>query len=164
MTQEPLFTLEPAASSAAPIPADPFQAAVPGWLAERLEGLEPARRSAYVRLRPCGKCRAPVLEAADMGLDLCDDSRVDPAVLDPAAELEVILSGRYTADLEVSRWGLPMLFRRDAWLIGGRKRPWRFVVPEHRCRAPAGLVLPWTIIYPSIEPEPRNGETNECPF
>lgn len=149
--QEALFTLTDTRGADTP-PADPFTAAVPGWLREALEDVNPARRSAYVKLHPCPRCASPVLTAADMGLDLMADSTVDPALLTADTEVEALLAGRYTAELDVSRHGAGvMVFRRDRWLMlkpaGARGR---FAVPEHRCRHPLGVPIPWQILYPRV--------------
>lgn len=174
MTQEALPGLDGVGvpgggRNAADAPADPFAAAVPAWLRERLEELNPARRSADAKLVPCGRCGAPVLEAADLGLDLMADSRVDPAILDADAEVAALLGGRYTAELEVSRFGGGIrVFRRDRWLMpspAGSRR--RFAVPEHRCGAPLGVALPWQMVYPQVYQQHLTTSergSNEPPF
>lgn len=165
--QEPLFAM-PDARGADGAPADPFTAAVPGWLRERLEDVNPARRSAFAKLVPCRKCQAPVLYAADMGLDLMAESRVDPFILDADAELAVLLAGRYTVEADVLKFGRGiMLYRRDRWLIqkpAGTRR--RYTVPEHRCGEPAGVALPFQMLYPHLFEQTHNepGADHEPPF
>jgi hypothetical protein len=165
--QDSLPGLEDAGVQPAPTarPADPFAAAVPEWLLERLDTINPRSRSASAKLLPCHRCRAPTLFAADLGLDLLTESTVDPAVLTPAAELEALLAGRYTVELEVSRFGGGIkMFRRDRWLItkqpGARRR---YGVPQHRCGAPLGVPLPWSLLYP-LESQLNLGVTREPPF
>lgn len=140
----------PARADAAAPAADPFSAEVPAWLRDRLEGINPARRSAYSKLVPCGRCGSAVLHAADMGLDLMTESTVDPRLLTPDTEVEVLLAGRYVVELDVLKFGRGiMMFRRDRWLVqkpaATRKR---FPVPEHRCGSAVGVPLPWQLLYP----------------
>lgn len=148
--------------------ADPFTAAVPEWLRDRLEDVNPARRSAYAKLVPCGRCGSPVLHAADMGLDLMTDSTADPRLLDADTEVEVLLAGRYTVELDVLKFGRGiMIFRRDRWLIqkpaGARKR---FAAPGHRCGSAVGVPIPWQMLYPQLFAQIHNpvGENLEPPF
>ena len=165
--QEALFTM-PNTRGADALSADPFLAAVPGWLADALEDVNPARRGAYAKLVPCGRCRGPVLYAADMGLDLMADSTVDPTLLEASTELQSLLGGRYTVEAEVLGGGRGiMLYRRDRWLIGkpaGARK--RFALPEHRCGAPIGVLLPWQVLYPHVYAQTHNqvGEHLEPPF
>lgn len=165
-TQEALFSM---ATTLAPAPADLFAAAVPEWLADQLEDLNPPRRSAYAKLVPCGRCGAPVLHAADMGLDLVTESTVDPLLLTPDTEVEVLLAGRYVVELEVLRFGRGIMFyRRDRWLIlkpaSTRKR---FPVPQHRCGSVVGVPLPWQLLYPqpfALIHNPLGDPNDEPPF
>ena len=132
--------------------ADPGSAADPAdWLDAVLEAGGSWRRSAFARLAPCRRCAALVLHGADMGLDCLTESTVDPAVLDRGLEVEALLAGRYTCELEVRKHGGgPVIFRRDRWLVptepNSRKRLW---VPEHVCREPLGYPLPLEVIYPA---------------
>ena len=143
MTQAALFAAEGLA------PADDVGAA-PGWLEAVLESDLAWRRSAVARLAPCRKCSALTLHGADLGLDLMTESTVDVRILDRGLEVEALLAGRYTAELEVRRYGGgPMIFRRDRWLAqkepNVRRRLW---VPQHVCGQPIGWEIPLAMIYP----------------
>lgn len=158
MTQGTLFDVGPAGG------ADPGGSppAVASWVDAVLEADLGWRRSAKARLAPCGRCGVLVLHAADMGLDLMTESTVDLRLLDRGLEVEALLAGRYTAELEVARHGgAPMIFRRDRWLAARepneRRRLW---VPEHKCHDPLGFVLPLEIVYPF---ESRRIEINDEP-
>lgn len=147
MTQEALFQLAAPAEDVTPAAT----AARPAWVEEILLAALTWRRSAKAKLEPCRKCRALTLYAADMGLDLCGESRVDVRLLDRGLELEVLLTGRYTCELEVSRHGGgPLVFRRDRWLAptepNARRRLW---VPGHACGQVVGHELPLAMIYPA---------------
>jgi hypothetical protein len=125
------------------------------------------RRSARARLEACRKCSALTLYAADMVLDLMGESRVDLRLLDRGLEVEALLAGRYTAELEVSRHGGgPLIYRRDRWLApvepNTRRRLW---VPQHICNKPIGHELPLEVIYPAEYRRFRSqSEYRECPF
>lgn len=157
MTQEALFP-SPAADPA--VPADPV-------LEEVLIASQGWRRSAVSRLAPCRRCGALTFHAADMGLDLCAESTVDPRQLDRGLEVACLLAGRYTAELEVRpHGGGPLIYRRDVWLTRRepreRRRLW---VPEHKCNNPIGYELPWEIFYPMEYSLSRSHQNdNECPF
>lgn len=142
MTQGALWDEGSAATADAPAPAD--------WLAEVVLAGMSWRRSAVARLAPCRRCEAWTFHAADLGLDLMTESTVDPALLDRGLELEALLAGRFTAELEINRHGGgPFIHRRDRWSTptepAVRGRVW---VPEHRCFEPLGVPLPLEIFYP----------------
>lgn len=144
MTQEALFPADVAPGADPEHPADPV-------LEEILIAGLTWRRNARAKLEECRKCSGLTLFAADLGLDLMTESRVDPALLDRGLEVEALLAGRYTCELEVSRHGGgPMIFRRDRWLAptepNARRRLW---VPEHVCGQPIGYPLPLVMIYPA---------------
>lgn len=139
-------------------PADALTAAAgaddaPGvapWLEEVLLADLTWRRSAVSRLAPCRRCSALTLHAADLALDLMTESTVDPRVLDRGMEVEALLAGRYTAELEVMRHGGgPLIHRRDRWTTPTEPASrGRFWVPEHKCYQPLGHVVPLEIFYP----------------
>lgn len=166
-TQEALFVL--AGSPGADVaPADPFTAAVPAWLADRLEGINPERRGPFAKLVPCPRCASPVLHAADAGLDLMTDSTVDPNLLTAEAEVLALLAGRYTVEADVLGYGRGiMLFRRDRWNIAtppaARKR---YALPEHRCGPTVGVPLPYQMLYPHLYAQIHNPKDhdNDPPF
>lgn len=139
--------LEPAVTAS---PAE-AQATADTWLDAVLEAGAGWRRSARARLAPCRKCGALTLYAADMALDLMTESRVDVRVLDRGLEVQALMAGRYTAEVEPARHGGgPLIYRRDRWLAAkepnARRRLW---VPEHVCWDPLGWEIPLEIIYPA---------------
>lgn len=164
MTQEALFPAEAAGGASS---ADAASGVEP-WLAEVLAGAVTWRRSAKAKLEECRKCRALTFYAADMGLDLLTESRVDVRLLDRGLEVEALLAGRFTAEVEPSRHGGgPLVFRRDADLArrdpAARRRLW---VPEHVCGALLGHEVPLSLFYPFEFQEYLRSQnvSNECPF
>jgi ribosomal protein S27AE len=143
----------------------PF-ADLPPWVAEAAAVLNPAGRSVWAALRGCPRCGSAVWSGPDVREAGCADLTVDPAILDPAAELSVLLAGRGTVEVEARpRRGI-MLFHRDRWLMakpaGTRGR---FAAPEHECfAAPVGIPVPWGMIYELPNHHERSQNDNECPF
>lgn len=144
MTQEALFQV-----GGVPV-AGARPTAGEAVLAEVLAAGATWRRSAFAKLEECRRCGALTLYAADMGWDLMTEARVDLALLDRGLEVEALLAGRGTAELEVMRHGGgPLVFTRDRWLVrkdpAARRRLW---VPHHVCGVPLGYPLPLAMVFP----------------
>lgn len=145
--------------------AGPAGGAGPGltWLEEVLLADQTWRRSAVARLAPCRKCQALTLHATDSTWAALTEVTVDPRLLDRGLEVQALLAGRGTAELEVrGHGGGPLVFSRDRWLAARepntRRRLW---VPVHKCHDVIGHELPLEMIYPF---ESRTiGERNEHP-
>lgn len=167
--QEALFTMAGAGGPTA-VPVSPFAAAVPAWLADRLEGPEginPERRGPFAKLVPCGRCGLPVLTAADAGLDYVTESTADPYLLDADTELQALMAGRYTVEADVLGYGRGiMLYRRDRWLItkpATARR--RYCLPQHKCGPPVGVPLPWQLLFPHLYAQIHNPQESPiAPF
>lgn len=85
--------------------------------------------------RRCPRCRARTITGVTLPPGFAVE--VDPAVLDPAAELEAILEGRWTYTLHT---GADQLAHRGARQIEGRpagSRVRESVHREHRCEGRA---------------------------
>lgn len=120
------------------------------WLEEVLLADLAWRRSAVARLAPCRKCQALTLHATDSTWAGLTEVTVDPRLLDRGLEVQALLAGRGTAELEVrGHGGGPLIFSRDRWLAArepnARRRLW---VPEHVCGQPVGWELPLELVYP----------------
>lgn len=165
MTQDALFEFGPAAVPARvrpPKPADVFAAVVPEWVRFRIQVTNPARLSANgpAALVPCDRCGLPVLHGPNIQESGVEDLTADLTDLDAAAELDVLLAGRGTIEVEPGRYGV-RLFGRDHWLI---RKPassrGRFAAPSHACFRPAGTPVPWEQIF-----IPNHERSNhDCPF
>lgn len=147
-------------------PADPFTAALPEWLAAGLDALNPSGRSAYARLVPCPRCRAPVLNGPNVQDGGVDDVTADPAVIGPEDELAVLLGGGYAVEVEVRRYGAGIvLYRRDRWLM---QRPpstrRRFAAPSHRCGVSAGHPAPWAMLFSNAPNHHERSHHEQPPF
>lgn len=156
MTQDALFDVDGRDPKPAPRgrprtpPADPFAAAVPGWLVAVLDVVNPAGRSASAKLIPCPSCGVPVLAGPNVQESGVEDLVADPRILSAEAQLAVLLAGRDVVEVEPRNGGPPRLFRRDRWLMGStRKRP-RFAAPSHACHDTPGVPAPWSMLYPNV--------------
>lgn len=143
MTQDALFAHE----------RQPFTTRIPEWLFGRYEQVarwgRPVREAAV--LRPCDRCKEPVLTAEDG--NWCGVTRitVDPVLLDDRQELLALVAGRTTALLRVGALGITIA-TRDHWTTYvAPSRSAGIVVPEHACREPVqAWRIDWSILYPTI--------------
>ncbi|MFB4276058.1 hypothetical protein ACBJ59_12240 [Nonomuraea sp. MTCD27] len=113
--------------------------------------------STPVSMTNCRRCGALILSGYSEGCWV----RVDPAPLDLRQELDAILAGRMTYD--VQPLGLPrkpFVWHRTVFRIRG-ERKWK-VVQEHRCppgphfppppAQPVELVIPFNVSTPDTPP------------
>lgn len=145
----------------------PFNPRLPEWLFARYEDVgrlgRPIREAAV--LRPCDRCKRPVLTAEDQNWCGVTKLTVDPVLLDDRQELGAILSGRVTALLRIGLTGISLATRDHYSEIVPASRSAGIVVPEHQCRDPVrGWALPWNMLYPTTYRRHTEDPNDSPPF
>lgn len=155
---------------------DPLKGQIPEWLHQQLDTTAPARISERISLRPCLKCKRPVLMAEDSGWDRVVRVIVDPRLLDADQELAVILDGGQTHEL-IPSGSTYTVWQRDPER-DGMPPPHQLdnmVTPSHKCWRPVlngptilvaeyGYPIPWELLFPiQWKNHQAKGRENEPP-
>ena len=123
---------------------------LPNWLADHIELIIP-RLGETATLTPCPKCGTPVLQALDWDLDHCAPTTTDTTLLTNHQELQALTTGRTTHEIRIG-WDGITINARNQWTLAARpanSNP-HPIAPNHLCRHPIGIPIPWQHLYPQI--------------
>lgn len=135
---------------------DTWTANLPSWVTKAIH-YQPRRLSATARLTPCPRCQTITLYALDTGYDECDTTRTDLTLLTTGDEIQALLAGRTTHELQAKITGITIR-HRNHWRIASNPANTSHhpVAPNHRCGQRIGYPIPWNLLY--TEPKGTNSE------
>ena len=123
---------------------------LPNWLADHIELTSP-RLADTANLIPCPKCETPVLQALDWDLDYCAPTTTDTTLLTTHQEIQALTTRRTTHELRIG-WAGITINQRNQWTLAttdANHNP-HPIAPNHQCRHPLGIPIPWQILFPDI--------------
>lgn len=123
---------------------------LPNWLADSIELISP-RLADTANLIPCPKCGVPVLQALDWDLDYKAQTTTDTTLLTTNQEIQALTTGRTTHELRLTATGI-IINQRNQWTLATKDANHNThpIAPNHQCRHPLGIPIPWQILFPDI--------------